>query len=96
MFQHQNPLVLFNVRVRVRVRVKVGLGLGLGLGAATPLARACLSGHKVRWWEYEGCLYGAGELSYALWGHVERPRRAPDGPDGLGRATRRSPVRVRG
>ena len=46
---------------------------------------------KVRWWECEGCSYGAGELSYALWGHGGRPRRPPDGPDGLGRATRHDP-----
>ena len=34
---------------------------------------------------------GPGELSYALWGHGGRARRPPDGPDGLGRTTRRSP-----
>ena len=36
---------------------------------------------------------GPREPSYALWGHGGRPRRPPDGPDGLGRATRRSTVR---
>ena len=45
---------------------------------------------KVRWWECEGASDGPGEPSYALWGHGGRPRRPPDGPDGLERATRRS------
>ena len=48
---------------------------------------------KVRWWECEGASDGPGEPSYALWGHGGRPRRPPDGPDGLGRATRKFPVR---
>ena len=51
---------------------------------------------KVRWWECEGPSYGAGELSYALWGHRGRARRPPDGPDGLGRATRKFPAEERG
>ena len=32
-----------------------------------------------------------GELSYALWGHGERSRRSPDGPDGLGARGRKIP-----
>ena len=51
---------------------------------------------KVRWWECEGASDGAGELFYALWGHGGRARRPPDGPDGLGRATRKFPAREGG
>ena len=51
---------------------------------------------KVRWRECEGCSYEAWELSYALWGHGGRARWLPDGPVGLGRATRKFPAQEGG